>query len=256
MENIKIYDNQKAIGGIKVFANEQFGKIRVAGTNEAPLFCLSDVCKILDIKNTSDCKSRLSQRGVVICDTPTQNQYGATVIQKMTYVNEGNLYKCILLSRKKEAEVFQDWVTDEVLPSIRKTGSYNSIPRTFSEALRLAADQQELIEKQQQQLLEQKPKVKYFDDLVDRKLNLCFRDTAKEIGIKQSEFIKWLIDNNYIYRDSHGKIKPYSQYCGDLFELKEWNSTNSNISGNQTLVTPKGRETFNLLLNERKGGDE
>lgn len=250
MENIKIYDNQKAIGGIKVFANEQFGKIRVAGTSEEPLFCLSDVAKALGYANPAKAVIDHCKR-VYILETPTNGG-----VQKIKYGKEGQVYRLIMRAKTDGADSFQDWVTDEVLPSIRKTGSYNSIPKTFSEALRLAANQQELIEKQQQQLLEQKPKVKYFDDLVDRKLNLCFRDTAKEIGVKQSEFIKWLIDNNYIYRDSHGKIKPYSQYCGDLFELKEWNSTNSNISGNQTLVTPKGRETFNLLLNERKGDDE
>ena len=93
-----------------------------------------------------------------------------------------------------------------------------------------------------------KPKAEYFDDLVDRNLLTNFRDTAKELHIKQKEFIAFLIERKYIYRDTHGKLKPSASSEG-LFELKEY--TKSNHSGTQTLVTPKGRETFRLLL--RKG---
>lgn len=102
---------------IQIFTNPKFGEIRVAGTNDKPMFCLTDVCRALDIKNVSDCKSRLSQKGVGTTDTLTNGG-----IQKLTYIDEGNLYKCIFQSRKAEALEFQDWVTDEVLPSIRKHG--------------------------------------------------------------------------------------------------------------------------------------
>lgn len=56
--------------GIEIFKNDRFGEVRVAGTSENPLFCLTDVCRVLEIKNVSDCKSRLDQRGVVLTDTP------------------------------------------------------------------------------------------------------------------------------------------------------------------------------------------
>lgn len=107
-----------------LFENESFGTIRVAGTSEEPLFCLADVAKALDIKNTSDLKTRLNQRGVGT--TEVIDALGRT--QTATFINEANLYRCIFQSRRPDAEKFQDWVCEEVLPSIRKTGSY-SVPK-------------------------------------------------------------------------------------------------------------------------------
>lgn len=122
-----------------------------------------------------------------------------------------------------------------------------NLPQTYAEALQLAADQAKAIEAQQKLIAEQKPKAEYFDALVDRKLNINFRDTAKEIGVKEKDFINFLLDRQYLYRDKKGQLKPIASYVDKgLFELKEW--TNKNKSGNQTLITPKGRETFRLLL--------
>lgn len=126
-----------------------------------------------------------------------------------------------------------------------------SVPQTFSEALMLAAKQQQAIEEKQKQIEELQPKAKYFDDLVDRKLNINFRDTAKEIGLKQNDFIKRLIDAKYVYRDAKGQLKPYAAYVGSLFIIKECKGGEM-WAGNQTLVTPKGRETFSLLYGEKK----
>lgn len=91
------------------------------------------------------------------------------------------------------------------------------------------------------------PKAQYFDDLVDRNLLTNFRDTAKMLKMKQKEFITFLIDKKYIYRDKKGKLMPYQQYNNELFQIKE--SKGLKWEGVQTLVTPKGRETFNILLN-------
>ncbi|WP_394992702.1 phage antirepressor KilAC domain-containing protein [Streptococcus alactolyticus] len=91
------------------------------------------------------------------------------------------------------------------------------------------------------------PKAQYFDDLVDRNLLTNFRDTAKMLKMKQKEFINFLLDKKYIYRDKKGKLMPYQQYNNELFQIKE--SKGLKWEGVQTLVTPKGRETFNILLN-------
>ena len=110
---------------IKIFENAQFGQIRTSvAENGEPLFCLADVCRVLDLSNPRDVKRRLNQRGVCTTDTPTYNQHGALVMQQLNFITEPNLYKCIFQSRKKEAEQFQDWVCGEVLPSIRKSGGY------------------------------------------------------------------------------------------------------------------------------------
>lgn len=109
------------MAAIEIFKNESFGEVRVAGTSENPLFCLTDICRILDIKNVGDCKSRLDQKGIVLTDTPTKGG-----IQSLVYINEKNLYKVIMRSDKPQAEPFQDWVCGDVLLTIRKTGSYSA----------------------------------------------------------------------------------------------------------------------------------
>ena len=121
----KTFTNRSTMKAIKIFENAQFGQIRtsVAESGE-PLFCLADVCRVLDLSNPRDVKRRLNQRGVCTTDTPTYNQHGALVMQQLNFITEPNLYKCIFQSRKKEAEQFQDWVCGEVLPSIRKSGGY------------------------------------------------------------------------------------------------------------------------------------
>lgn len=114
----------------------------------------------------------------------------------------------------------------------------------------LAAKQQEKIEQQQRLLAEQAPKAEYFDNLVDRNLLTNFRDTAKQLGLKQNQFIALLLNDKYIYRDKKGKIKPYAQYSDTLFKLKDWGGEYK--SGLQTLITPLGKETFRLLYNQKE----
>ncbi|MGS5517800.1 phage antirepressor KilAC domain-containing protein [Clostridioides difficile] len=120
------------------------------------------------------------------------------------------------------------------------------LPTTYKEAL-----QQLLIEveeKEQLQLENQtmKPKADYFDALVERNLLTNIRDTAKELGVKEKAFVSWLIEKKYCYRDTKGKIKPYSNKM-QYFELKEFTTPHGH-SDTQTLINPKGREAFRLLL--------
>ena len=92
------------------------------------------------------------------------------------------------------------------------------------------------------------PKAEYFDELVDRRLLTNFRDTAKELHIGQKEFIQFLLDHKYVYRDKKSKLKPYMPYVKDgLFELKEFTNTKTGFTDTQTFITPKGKETFRLL---------
>lgn len=94
-----------------------------------------------------------------------------------------------------------------------------------------------------------KPKAEYFDELVERNLLTSFRTTAKEFGIKESVLIGWLIENKYIYRDQKNKLCAYAAPKTDgLFDEKEYTSKHSTHAGTQTLITPKGRETFRILM--------
>lgn len=107
------------MNNLQIFNNEEFGEIRTITKDNEPMFCLADVCKALELSNPSMIKSRLNEKGISNIDTLTTGGK-----QKLLYVNESNLYKTIFQSRKESAERFTEWVTSEVLPSIRKTGSY------------------------------------------------------------------------------------------------------------------------------------
>lgn len=123
---------------VSIFKNESFGEVRVAGTSEQPLFCLADVCKVLDLGNPSQVKARLGDG--VISNEVIPDSLGRQ--QETTFINEDGLYDVILDSRKPQAKAFRKWITSEVLPSIRKTGGYSvqqryEIPQSFSEALKI-----------------------------------------------------------------------------------------------------------------------
>ena len=126
--------------------------------------------------------------------------------------------------------------------------AWNTPEQIMARALQIAND---TIASLTAQVDELKPKGEYFDALVDRNLLTNFRDTAKELGIGQKEFITWLLDHKYIYKDQKNQIKPYARSVEhQLFQIKEYDSRYSDHAGLQTLITPKGRETFRLFLKE------
>ena len=119
-------------------------------------------------------------------------------------------------------------------------------PKTYVEALRALADEVESHNKTQEQLVIAAPKSEYFDKLVERNLLTNFTITAKEFGIKRKDLIDYLLTNKYVYRDAHGNIVAYAAHVPTLFEIKEF--AKEKHAGTQTLITPRGRETFRLLL--------
>ena len=119
---------------LQIFNNEEFGSVRTITKDNEPMFCLADVCKALDITHVTDVKNRLKQDGVGTSEVIDSLGRKQTAI----FINESNLYKVIFQSRKPSAEKFTDWVTDEVIPSIRKTGSY-AVPMTTGEQIQLLA---------------------------------------------------------------------------------------------------------------------
>ena len=87
-------------------------------------------------------------------------------------------------------------------------------------------------------------------ELTAQNLLTNFRETAKELGIKEKDFIGWLLDHKYVYRDQKNKLMPYAAKNNGLFEVKERTGRHNDWAGTQTLITPKGRETFRLLFKE------
>lgn len=184
--------------------------------------------------------------------------------QTPEYIPENIFYKLCFKAKNEIARKFQDFVTDEVLPSIRKHGGYIAGQEQMTEeeimakAILFANNKiQELGKKNQQLEMEKsqlivkneimKPKAEYFDDLVDRNLLTGFRETAKALQIKEKKFVNFLLEHKYIYRDKKGKLQPFSDKNKGLFEVKESKNDKTKWVGTQTLITPKGRETFRLL---------
>ena len=116
-----------------------------------------------------------------------------------------------------------------------------------AEAARAWADQYEKNLALEAKNKEMKPKAEYFDALVDRNMLTNFTDTAKQLGLKRKDFIEKLIRDGYLYRDNKNALKPYAQYADTLFEIRDGKNENNNWAGQQTLITPKGKETFRLL---------
>lgn len=242
---------------MQIFNNPDFGTVRTLDDDGMILFCASDIATALGYARPKDavaahCKGAVKRR--------TLTNGGE---QEMSFIPESDLYRLVFGSKLPTAEKFTDWVTSEVLPSIRKHGAYMT-PETLQAAILnpdtmiqlcqqlkaeqdknaalTAANSQLTVDNQIMQ-----PKADYFDELVDRNLLTSFRETAKQLEIKEKVLIQFLLEKKYIYRDKKGKLMPYAEKNNGLFEVKECFNEKTQWSGTQTLVTPKGRETFRLL---------
>lgn len=239
---------------LKIFENPVFGQVRIVECDGEPWFVGKDVAQALGYKDTINAlKSHVDpedKQGGWQITTP-----GGT--QEMTIINESGLYSLVLSSKLPTAKAFKRWITSEVIPSIRKTGGYItgqgqlSPEELMAKALMVA--QKTLAERDvristltvENQIMA--PKAEYFDDLVDRNLLASFRETAKQLAIKEKAFIAFLLEKKFIYRDKKGKLMPYAEKNNGLFEVKECFNDKTQWSGTQTMITPKGRETFRLL---------
>lgn len=243
---------------LQIFNNEEFGEIRTVVANNEPMFCLSDVCKALEISNVGNVKQRLSEKGIHTADTPTKGG-----MQKMTFISEANLYKTIFQSRKESAERFTDWVTSEVLPSIRKNGGYIAGQETLSDdellskALIVAhnkiAERDKIIEQKQARIEQMKPKAIFADAVATSRTSILIGDLAKLIcqngyQIGQKRLFEWLRSNGYLCKSGSSRNMPMQRYVEQgLFEVKESNVQNPDGSvriTRTTKITGKGQLYF------------
>ena len=238
---------------LMIFQSPEFGQIRTVDVDGEPWLVGKDVAQALGYKNPQEAiRTHVDpeDKGVSEILTPGGKQ-------SVPIINESGLYSLVLSSKLPGAKKFRRWVTGEVLPSIRKRGGYIAGQETMSgeelmaKALMVAQKTLEERDARISQLTVQnqimQPKADYFDALVDRNLLTNLRETAKQLNIKERTFISFLLERKYLFRDKKGKLLPYADKNHGLFEVKECFNEKTQWSGTQTLVTPKGRETFRLL---------
>lgn len=228
--------------------------VRTVQLNNQPYFNLKDVCEVLDIKNHKDVVSRLNPKGVDTTDTLTNGG-----MQKMTYINESNLYKTIFQSRKEEAEQFTEWVTSEVLPAIRKNGAYltdekaydiTHNPQSLADLLLQAGEQ---LKQKEIIIQEMKPKALFADAVATADTSILIGDLAKLIkqnghDIGQKRLFEWLRNHDYLIKGGNSKNMPTQKSMElKLFEVKERTINNPDGSvriTKTTKVTGKGQQYF------------
>ena len=232
---------------LKVFNNNEFGDVRVVEVDSEPWFCLLDVCRILGITNHKDVKNRLSEKGVDTIDTLTKGGK-----QALLYINESNLYKTIFQSKKPEAEKFTDWVTNEVLPSIRKHGAYMT-DSTLEEALtspdfliRLATElknEKEARKELETKVAEDKPKVLFADAVSASSTSILIGDLAKILkqngyDTGQKRLFEILRNEGYLIKHGSSRNMPTQKAMEmGLFEVKETTINNPDGSIRITKTT-------------------
>lgn len=252
---------------LKIFENPEFGTVRTVVIDGEPWFVGKDVCETFgdthyrrSIANIDD-----DDKGVTQIDT-------AGGKQGMTVINESGLYTLLFQMQPQKAngvpqnaqrieervqklKRFKHWVTHDVLPSIRKTGSYG-IQKQDSYAIADPVERAKrwIEEQEEKKALESKiselaPKAKLCDDILDAKLLVNFRDAAKEIGISQSQFTGWLKENGYVYSTSSGELRPMEQYMeSGLFKMQPYQNPYSGYKGSRTLITGRGLAAFKTLI--------
>lgn len=154
---------------------------------------------------------------------------------------------CLLLASGYDAnlraKIINRW---EELEAEKQDKVEKKLPKTYLEALKelvVVVEANEMLSLENKSM---KPKAEYFDNLVDRNLLTNIRDTAKQIGIKEKDFVNYLLENKYMYRDKKKQLRPYAEHVPSLFQIKDYE--NNGHTGQQVLLTPKGKETFRLLV--------
>jgi prophage antirepressor-like protein len=250
------------MGKIQIFNHPQFGDIRTTGTPDNPEFCAMDLCRALGYTNGRKAVAdHCDEWDVTKRDTPTKNQWGTEVIQKITFVNESGLYSLVFGSKLDSAKQFKHWVTSEVLPSIRKHGAYateatiDSIIADPDNGIRLLQALKE--EREQRKLAESKaalleevtkvqaPKVEYFEHFMSAEhgeTNAGIREVVKQAHIKsEKRFISWMIQKQILFRQKKdNRLQPYAEYA-KCFDYKDVHDKDNDWSGKHLKFNPYGK---------------
>lgn len=259
---------------IQIFSNPQFGEIRtLADEANEPLFCAKDVATALGYADTADAISRHCKSGKKVFH-PHANGIGGV---NMVFITEKDVYRLIMRSNLPDAEKFQDWVCDEVLPTIRKHGAYMTqdvIERTLQdpdyliqlattlkeekqkriEAEGVAAKRGLIIAEQQKELTEAAPKVEYHDKVLSSEGYLTVNMIAASIGISDRKLNKLLCEWGVQYKES-GSYQLYAPYRGKGYAKQipyPYRDSLNQIRTKQHLYWTEAGKKFIIEMYEKK----
>ena len=231
---------------MEIFKNPEFGSVRVIEENGKYLFCGTDVARALGYAIPTKAVNTHC-KGVSKIEAPTNGG-----IQKLLFIPEGDVYRLIVHSKLPSAERFERWVFDEALPTIRKHGAYMTKEKlwevaTSPEALLklcselLAEREENAALREEKALLESK--AAFYDLFIDLNHSTNLRTTAKELVVPERRFVRFLLEQRFVYRTASGNVLPYAKPSNDgLFCVKDY--YNHGHFGSYTLVTPQGKLYF------------
>lgn len=234
---------------MEIFKNPEFGSIRTFEQDGKVLFCGLDIAVALGYSNPRDALRRHC-KGVVKRDTLTEGGP-----QQLSFIPEGDVYRLIVHSKLPSAERFERWVFDEVLPSIRKHGACITREKLWEVAtspeamMKLCSDL--LAEREENAALREENamlegKAAFYDLFIDLKHSTNLRTTAKELVVPERRFVRFLLEQRFVYRAPSGNVLPYAKPANDgLFTVKDY--CNHGHTGSYTLVTPQGKLYFAQL---------
>ena len=245
---------------LMIFESTDFGRVRSVLKDGAPWFVAVDVCKALGLNQVTRAMSRLDSDEGGLLEVPHPQNADKTI--EINAVSEAGLYHLILCSKKPEARAFKRWITHEVIPSIRKHGAYmtdallsrmDEHPELISEYIgKLRAENakanaaREALKKAEAENARLAPKASYYDSFVGVESVTCLRYTAKELGVPQKNFIGYLLEKGYVFRDRHRSDRVFvkaGKRNDPLFVTRDFYLPNG-AKSEYTLVTPAGKAHF------------
>ena len=268
---------------VQIFNNPQFGELRTIESEKSVWFCLNDVAKSLNLSNITETKKRLNAKGLSTTEVLTKGGN-----QSMIFIDEPNLYRCIFQSRKKEAQQFQDWVAEEVLPAIRKSGGYiqsqpDETPEMIMARALKVADQTLQRNAERVRQLESEiedvefklaiasgeaeelkqinskmlPKAEYTEQVLQSTNTYTFTQVAKSLGLRSVYVLENLLkDKKVIYKQS-GQWMPVAQYADKKYfatrthrYIKSDETIGTTIS---TVITERGRAWIHYMFFKVEG---
>lgn len=236
---------------MEIFKNPEFGAIRAVEIDGEPWLVGKDVALALGYKNPQEAIRNhvdTEDKGVSEILTPGG-------MQKLPVINESGLYSLVLSSKLPTAKQFRRWVTSEVLPTIRKHGAYITREKLWEIAtspeamMKLCSDL--LAEREKNAALREENamlegKAAFYDLFIDLKHSTNLRTTAKELVVPERRFVRFLLEQRFVYRAPSGNVLPYAKPANDgLFTVKDY--CNHGHTGSYTLVTPQGKLFFAQL---------